>query len=155
MCSCWDRWGSRPSFEVPAKEVVASRGLSTPLRKIFRTESHWATSLPSVPFKPCWAFDTVGLLLSRNTLQKNKKLSKRLQIHHCAATVKNSLRIISLCRQEFRRFDLWEREWERESRRKSTTTHSLFKSILKPNHLNIVMSFPLLLTNHRKLNSSA
>lgn len=69
MCSCWDRWGSRPSFEVPAKEVVASRGLSTPHCKIFRTQSHWATSLPSVSLQTTLGFDTPGLILSRHTLQ--------------------------------------------------------------------------------------
>lgn len=146
MCSCWDRWGSHPSFEVLATEVVASRGSYNPLCKIFRTESHWATSFPSVFLQTMLGFNTVGLLLSRNTLQKIKT-SKRLQIHHCAATVKNSLRIISLCRQEFRRFDLWERKQE-----KNTTPHSPFKSI----HLNIVMSSVLLFTNlHKSISSSS
>lgn len=47
------------------------------------------------------------------------------------------------------------RESEGEQEKKPTTSHSPFKSILEPNHLNIVMSSALLLTNHRKLNSSA
>lgn len=75
MCSCWDRWGSCPSFEVPAKEVVASRGLSTPLCKIFRTESHWATSLPSVSLQTTLGFSAARLLVSSKHLTKNKNLT--------------------------------------------------------------------------------
>lgn len=39
--------------------------------------------------------------------------------------------------------------------RGKTTSHSPFWSILELNHLNIVMSSALLLTNDRKLNFSA
>lgn len=60
MCSCWDRWGSRPLFEVPAKEAIASSGLSTPLCKIFRTESHWAPLLLVFLFKSCWSLKLSG-----------------------------------------------------------------------------------------------
>lgn len=49
-----------------------------------------------------------------------------------------------------------EREGEREEGcRGKTTSHSHFWSILELNHLNIVMSSALLLTNHCKLNFSA
>lgn len=121
MCSCWDRWGSCQLFEVPAEEVGASRVFFTPLCKIFSTQSHCATSLSSV-----FSF-TLARLQHCSVITKqahlNKKKKKGLQIHRCAATVKNSPRIISLCRQELKRFDLWERERESERNRRKKNQH--------------------------------
>lgn len=95
-----------------------------PSRKIFTTQSQRATSSPSISLQTMLRSDTAGLLLSRNTLhtqarahghtrththkreRESERKKKRLQIHRCAATVKNSLRIISLRRQEFGRCDL-------------------------------------------------
>lgn len=152
MCSRWDRWGSRPLFEDPAEEVSAGRGFLTPLRKIFRTQSHWATSPPSVSLQTMLRFDTAGLLLSRHTLQKitftNSPLcsdsEKQPQDY---LTVQTRIREIWFMRESKRK---WE---ERDGGKKPSTSHSVFKSILEPNHLDIVMSPTLWLTNHHKLNS--
>lgn len=112
MCSCWDRWGSRPLFEVPAEEVRVSRGFFTALRKIFRTQSHWATSLPSVSLQTMLGFDTAGLLLSRHTLQKITFTNSPL----CNDSEKQPEDYLAV---QTRIQKIWfMREWEREKKKK-------------------------------------
>lgn len=131
MCSCWDRWGSRPSFEVPAKEVVASRGLSTPLCKIFRTDSHWATSLsqcfPSnhAGLRHCW------VITRQEHLTKNKKIKKNLANVYKFTTVQRQWKTawgLSRCADKNSGDLIYEseKEWEieHEGGKKNTTSHS-------------------------------
>lgn len=135
-CKCVlavDRWGSRLAFEVPA----TSRRSPHPLTKIFRIVSHWAPLTPPFPTQTDAGLQQHGA----RELWHLKERSKRLQIQHGEATVKNSWRIISLCRQEFRRFDLWE---------ENTLPPSLPHT---PSIWNIAISCALLLTNHLKCNS--
>lgn len=131
MCSRWDRWGSRPLFEDPAEEVSAGRGFLTPLRKIFRTQSHWATSPPSVSLRTMLRFDTAGLLLSRHTLQKITFTNSPL----CSDSEKQPEDYLAV---QTRIREIWfmresKRKWEeRDGGKKPSTSYSVFKSILEP-----------------------
>lgn len=176
MCSCWDRWGSRPLFEDPAEEAGAGRAPlhcnqpPPPLGKIFRTQSQRATSSPSTFLQTTLCSDTAALLLSRHTLHAQACAHTHRHTH----TKKNVYRFTAVQRQWKTAWGLsrcadknsvdviYERErkkvrgkrWRGGRGKKGKTSDSVFKSILDSNHLDIVMSPALWLTNHHKLNSS-
>lgn len=152
MCCSRDRWGSRPVVWSTTRSSRCVHFFAPPLRKIFRTQSHWdssclCVSLPTVP-----GSETAALLLSRRTFPKKKKKKRNVYkltteqrqwktawgLSRCAD--KNSGDVI----YESGRACVRQRQ-----KRKNLNILSLCKRVLDPKHLEIAPE----LTNHPKLNS--
>lgn len=124
MCSSWNRWGNRPPFEVPAKEVVASRGLSTPSMKYSGLRLPSCLFSPSIPRQTGMDFYAAGLLADVNTLHKVKTIN----IYIFLAAWGNREKQLEVCLTQHHTIgEVWFMSW-----RKTTTSHHSFKSTLQP-----------------------